>query len=131
MGRWCWRGPRFQKIWVRLFPLRNKTAHNYLSGRENNSSHYRNSIHVMEVIMCQKLAEVLQRRKQQLTHTCTGEAAMSIPATKPPKTRPSDPARDTLNPPLLLRLPLLSESKKEPDSEIISNRPCRRKRSLR
>lgn len=57
------------------------------------------------------------------TITCTGEAAMSIPATKPPKTRPSDPARDTLNPPLLLRLPLLSESKKEPDSEIISNRP--------
>jgi hypothetical protein len=56
-------------------------------------------------------------------NTCTGEAAVSIPATPPPKTRPSDPASDTLKPPDLLRLPLLSESKKEPDREMISNRP--------
>ena len=53
-------------------------------------------------------------------NTCTGEAAVSIPATPPPKTRPSDPANDTLKPPVLLRLPLLSESKIEPDREMIS-----------
>ena len=57
--------------------------------------------------------------------TCTGVAAISTPATPPPKTLPSDPAKDTLSPPVLLRLPLLSDIKKEPDKEIISYRPCK------
>lgn len=34
--------------------------------------------------------------------TWTGDAAVRTPATQPPKIRPSDPANDTLNPPVLL-----------------------------
>lgn len=39
----------------------------------------------------------------QLGLTCTGEAAVRSPATPPPRTRPSGPARDTLSPPVRLR----------------------------
>lgn len=58
-------------------------------------------------------------------YTCTGVAAMSIPDTPPPRTRPSDPARDTLSPPLVLLWSLLSLSTytNAPDREIISYRP--------
>lgn len=53
-----------------------------------------------------------------------------MPATPPPSTEPSDPAKDTLKPPVLLRLPLFSENKYEPDKEIISNRPCQKEKQL-
>lgn len=56
------------------------------------------------------------------TITCTGVAAISIPATPPPNTLPSEPASDTLRP-LALLLSLLSDRRKEPDKEMISNRP--------
>lgn len=55
--------------------------------------------------------------------TCTGVAAINTPATSPPKTLPSDPANDTLNPPVLVRLFSFSKTEKEPDMEMISNRP--------
>lgn len=54
-----------------------------------------------------------------------GVAAINIPPTPPPKTWPSDPANATLKPPVLLRVPSVSVSRKEPDREIISKRPCR------
>ena len=41
----------------------------------------------------------------------------------PPRTIPSEPAKDTPKPPVLWQLPLSSESKKEPDRQKISNRP--------
>lgn len=43
--------------------------------------------------------------------TCTGPAAISIPATPPPSTRPSGPAKAMLKPPVLLRVPPFSVSK--------------------
>lgn len=56
--------------------------------------------------------------------TCIGVAATNVPTTTPPKTRPSEPASETLSPlALLLLLPLPSVSINEPDKEIISNRP--------
>ena len=58
-----------------------------------------------------------------VTFTCTGVAAISIPATPPPRTRPSGPAKDTLKPLLLKRLPSVSEGRKEPVIQMISNRP--------
>lgn len=57
--------------------------------------------------------------------TCTGLAAINRPATPPPTTRPSGPAKETLMPPDLLRVPPLSLSMNEPDRDRISNRPCR------
>lgn len=57
------------------------------------------------------------------TITCTGPAALSIPATPPPTTLPSAPASETLKLHVLLPLPLLSDGENEPDKEIISNRP--------
>lgn len=57
------------------------------------------------------------------TTICTGEAAVRSPATPPPKTRPSGPARETLSPPVRLRWPPFSDRRNEPDSDSISNRP--------
>lgn len=60
-----------------------------------------------------------------------GEAAVSIPATPPPITRPSLPAKETLRPPVRCRLPPpTSVGRNEPDKESISKRPCKLKRSL-
>lgn len=56
--------------------------------------------------------------------TWTGEAAVNKPATPPPKTLPSGPARDTLRPPVRLRWPPVSDRRNDPDSDNISNRPC-------
>lgn len=58
------------------------------------------------------------------SNTCTGDAAVSIPATPPPKTRPSDPATETHKLLVLLCSPLFSDSFNAPDNDIISNRPC-------
>ena len=41
----------------------------------------------------------------------------------PPRTPPSEPAKDTLKLPVLWQLPLSAESKKEPDREVMSNQP--------
>lgn len=57
------------------------------------------------------------------SNTCTVDAAVSVPATPPPKTRPSDPARVTFKVHVLLRSPLFSDCCKEPDKDIISKRP--------
>ena len=45
----------------------------------------------------------IQNSKFKERQTCTGVAAVKSPATPPPKTRPSDPASDTLKPPVRLR----------------------------
>lgn len=52
-----------------------------------------------------------------------GPAAVNRPATPPPITLPSGPASETLNPPVLLLMPLLSETVNDPDKDKISNRP--------
>lgn len=71
----------------------------------------------------------VEKPKQQMrarfkaTQTWTGDAAVRSPATPPPKTRPSGPASNTLNPPVRLRWPPLSERRNEPESDRISNRP--------
>nr|ACL52488.1 unknown [Zea mays] len=57
------------------------------------------------------------------TTTCTGVAAISIPATQPPTMRPSLPASATLKPPVLLRVSPSSASKNEPERESISKWP--------
>lgn len=60
--------------------------------------------------------------------TCMGDAAVSIPATPPPITRPSLPARETLRPPVRCRAPPpTSVGRYEPDNESISNRPWKSK----
>lgn len=56
--------------------------------------------------------------------TCTGLAAMRSPATPPPTTRPSGPAKETLIPPDLLLVPPASLGMNEPDKDSISKRPC-------
>jgi hypothetical protein len=58
------------------------------------------------------------------SNTCTADAAVSIPATAPPKTRPSAPARETYKLLVLLCSPLFSDSCISPDSDMISNWPC-------
>lgn len=58
------------------------------------------------------------------TLTWIGLAAVNKPAMPPPTTRPSGPANDTLNPPVLLLTPPLSETVKDPVRDNISNRPC-------
>lgn len=55
-----------------------------------------------------------------------GPAAVSNPAIPPPITRPSGPANDTLMPPVLFLMPLLSLAVNEPDKDNISNRPCQK-----
>lgn len=77
------------------------------------------------MILLQQYQKIKKRWFQ--TDTCTGDAAISIPATPPPRTLPSEPANETLKPPVRLQLPLFSESKKEPEREIISKRPCKEK----
>lgn len=57
--------------------------------------------------------------------TWIGLAASNKPATPPPITRPSGPANETLNPPVLLLTPPVSVTVNEPDNERISKRPCR------
>lgn len=60
-----------------------------------------------------------------LRFTCTGPEAISRPASPPPNTRPSGPAKETLIPPDLLLVIPLSVGIKDPDKERISNRPCK------
>lgn len=57
--------------------------------------------------------------------TWIGLAAINKPATPPPITRPSGPASETLNPPVLLLAPPVSVTVNEPDNDSISNRPCK------
>ena len=56
-------------------------------------------------------------------YTCTGPAATSRPASPPPTTRPSGPAKETLIPPDLLFVPPKSVGRNDPDKESISKRP--------
>lgn len=57
--------------------------------------------------------------------TCMGLAATNIPASPPPITRPSGPANETLNPPVLPFTPPLSLTVNEPARVNISKRPCK------
>lgn len=56
--------------------------------------------------------------------TCTGPAAINRPASPPPITLPSGPAKETLIPPDLLFVPAFSVGINDPDNESISKRPC-------
>ena len=47
-------------------------------------------------------------RERERESTCTGPAATNRPASPPPTTRPSGPAKETLIPPDLLFVPPLS-----------------------
>jgi len=62
--------------------------------------------------------------KNYFTLTWIGLAAISQPATLPPTTRPSGPARDMLRPPFLLLTPPDSLNVYDPVNDSISNRPC-------
>lgn len=62
--------------------------------------------------------------------TWTGLAAMRSPATPPPMTRPSGPAKETLIPPDLLLVPPTSLGMNEPDRDSISKRPCNQPSTL-
>lgn len=71
-----------------------------------------------------RLDERHQSCRKKMAKTWIGEAAIKIPATPPPKTRPSLPARETLKLPVRCwspSLPLLGRY--EPDRESISYRP--------
>jgi hypothetical protein len=57
--------------------------------------------------------------------TRTGEGAGKGPSTKPPNTRPSGPASETVRPPIRLLSPEFSEGTYEPVKERISKRPCK------
>lgn len=62
--------------------------------------------------------------KQRDDLTWIGFAAINVPAIPPPITRPSGPASETLNLPVLFKPPC-SETVNEPVNDKISNRPCK------
>lgn len=71
-----------------------------------------------------KMNQLFNIKKKILTWR--GPAAVNKPAIPPPITRPSGPANETLNPPVLLLIPPLSVTVNDPDKDNISKRPCKK-----
>jgi hypothetical protein len=120
---WCrlWQSRR----WLLLLQVHPPLMLLQAVGQEAPHNHLKTMVHVTE--FSNKQQEISTACSDELgvtcsvSFTCIGLAARSIPATTPPTTRPSGPARDTLSPPVLLLPP--SAIVKDPINCRISKRP--------